>query len=212
MSRYEAAALLKARLDRVSELTDELKTLMTESESELDLLLGRVDGNDLIVYATNFALGSFANPGTTSAYGLSGYWQPASSGWIPSISAGWGLNSTRYSGAIDSAGLVATSQSWSVGLQWQDAFSRGNALGMAVGQPTFATSLQGGATANDGNLVWEWWYKLQLTDQISLTPALFYLSRPLGADTPTGESFRQLGGLLKSSFRFLSSAWLHAMA
>lgn len=202
MSRYEAAALPKARLDRVSELTDELKTLMTESESELDLLLGRVDGNDLIVYATNFALGSFANPGTTSAYGLSGYWQPASSGWIPSISAGWGLNSTRYSGAIDSAGLVATSQSWSVGLQWQDAFSRGNALGMAVGQPTFATSLQGGATANDGNLVWEWWYKLQLTDQISLTPALFYLSRPLGADTPTGESFRQLGGLLKSSFRF----------
>ena len=160
------------------------------------------NGNDLIVYATDLALGSFSNPGTTSAYGLSGYWQPASSGWIPSISVGWGLNSTRYSGAIDSAGLVATSQSWSVGLQWQDAFSRGNALGMAVGQPTFATSLQGGATPNDGNALWEWWYKLQLTDQISITPALFYLSRPLGADTPAGMSFRQLGGLLKTSFRF----------
>ena len=160
------------------------------------------NGNDLIVYATNFALNSFSNPGTTSAYGLSGYWQPAQSGWLPSISAGWGLNNTSYSGDVEREGLVSTSQSWSVGLQWQDAFIRGNTLGMGVGQPTFATRLEGGASPNDGNYVWEWWYRFQLTDQVSVTPALFYLSRPLGADTPTGESFRQLGGLVKTSFRF----------
>jgi hypothetical protein len=29
---------------------------------------------------------------------------------------------------------------------------------MAVGQPTFATSLKGGDTPRDGNDVWEWWY------------------------------------------------------
>ncbi len=160
------------------------------------------NGNDLIVYATNFALNSFSNPGTTNAYGLSGYWQPAQSGWLPSISAGWGLNSTSYSGDVEREGLVSISQSWSVGLQWQDAFMRGNTLGMGVGQPTFATRLEGGSTPSDGNYVWEWWYRFQLTDQISVTPALFYLSRPLGGDTPVGESFRQLGGLVKTSFRF----------
>ena len=160
------------------------------------------NGNDLIVYGTNFALDSFSNPGTTNAYGVSGYWQPAQSGWIPSISAGWGSNQTSYNDDVNRQGLTSASQSWSVGLQWQDAFIKGNALGMAVGQPTFATRLEGGATANDGNYVWEWWYKIQLTDQIAVTPALFYLSRPLGADTPSGESFRQLGGLVKTSFRF----------
>jgi hypothetical protein len=160
------------------------------------------NANDLIVYGTNFALNSFAAPGDTSAFGLSAYWQPAESGWIPSISAGWGINSTRYASDVDDAGLVSRSQSWSVGLQWEDAFLKGNALGMAVGQPTFATSLEGGDTPNDGNVVWEWWYKVQVTDNIALTPALFHLSRPLGGDTPKGNSFHQLGGLLKASFRF----------
>jgi hypothetical protein len=160
------------------------------------------NGNDLIVYGTNDVLENFSNPGTTSAFGLSGYWQPANAGWIPSISAGWGVNSTRYDSGVASDGLVTTSQSWSVGLQWQDAFAAGNALGMGVGQPTFATSLEGGATPDDGNVVWEWWYKFQVTDNIAITPALFYLSRPLGGDTPSGESFRQLGGLVKTSFRF----------
>ncbi|MFM7512557.1 MAG: iron uptake porin [Cyanobium sp.] len=160
------------------------------------------NGNDLIAYGTNFVLNSFSNPGTTNAYGLSGFWQPAQAGWIPSVSAGWGLNSTNYSGSIDNKGLVSTSQSWSVGLQWQDAFAKGNALGMAVGQPTFATRLEGNASPDDGNFAWEWWYKFQVTDNIAIAPALFYLSRPLGGDTPSGESFRQLGGLVKTSFRF----------
>ena len=73
---------------------------------------------------------------------------------------------------------------------------------MAVGQAPFATSLRGSGTPIDGNYVWEWWYKFQLTDNIAMTPALFYLSRPLGANTPEGKSFQQLGGLIKTSFRF----------
>ena len=44
MTRYEAAALLNACLDRVTEVTDELKTLMKEFEKELAVLKGRVDG------------------------------------------------------------------------------------------------------------------------------------------------------------------------
>jgi hypothetical protein len=44
MTRYEAAALLNACLDRVTEVTDELKKLMKEFEKELAVLKGRVDG------------------------------------------------------------------------------------------------------------------------------------------------------------------------
>ena len=55
--------------------------------------------------------------------------------------------------------------------------------------------------ARDGQYAWEFWYQFQVTDNISVTPALFYLSRPLGAATQ-GESFNQFGGPVKTSFRF----------
>jgi hypothetical protein len=44
MTRYEAAALLNACLDRITEVTDELKRLIAEFEKELAVLRGRVDG------------------------------------------------------------------------------------------------------------------------------------------------------------------------
>jgi hypothetical protein len=153
--------------------------------------------------ATPFTAAVYEGDGSarTDAFGLSGYWQPAKPGWIPSISAGWGLNATAYD-EDPADGALRTSQSWMVGLQWSDAFSKGNVLGMAVGQPIFATALEGGRSPDDGNFVCEWWYKVQLSDAISVTPALFWLSRPLGQETPAGASFGQLGGLVKTSFRF----------
>jgi hypothetical protein len=149
---------------------------------------------------TNSAIGESIDA-RTNAYGLSGYWQPRDSGWLPSISLGWGINSTRYIRS-QPAGSLQTSQSWMVGLQWSDVFWQGNDLGLAVGQPVFATSLSGHVTPRDGNYVWECWYKFQLTDNISVTPALIYLSRPLGQLTPQGQGFSQFGGLIKTSFRF----------
>ena len=44
MTRFEAAALLNSCLDRVTEVTDELRRLMTEFKSELAVLKGRVSG------------------------------------------------------------------------------------------------------------------------------------------------------------------------
>jgi len=44
MTRYEAAALLNACLDRITEVTDELRRLIKEFESELATIKGRVDG------------------------------------------------------------------------------------------------------------------------------------------------------------------------
>ena len=44
MTRYEAAALLNACLDRITEVTDELRRLLKEFETELAILKCRVDG------------------------------------------------------------------------------------------------------------------------------------------------------------------------
>jgi hypothetical protein len=44
MTRWEAAALLNACLDRVTEITDELRRLMKEFEKELAITKARVDG------------------------------------------------------------------------------------------------------------------------------------------------------------------------
>ena len=156
------------------------------------------NGQGLIAFATPFTQDQLSTRGVTHAAGLSGSWQPEQSGWIPSISAGWGINSSN----TNRAGAVATSQSWSVSFGWSDVLLAGNAAGMAVGQPVFATEQRGSATPADGQFIWEWWYRAQLTDSMSLTPAVFVLSRPMGQQTPSGTSFSQLGGLIKTTLEF----------
>ena len=160
-----------------------------------------VQGGFGITGATPQVSLAFAEGSHTDAFGLSGYWQPASNGWVPSISAGWGLNSTAY-GDDPGPAAVVSSQSWMVGLQWKDAFRKSNSLGFGVGQPIVATVLRHRSSPNDGNVVLEGWYKVQLSDHISVMPAFFYLNRPLGQDTPAGRSFHQLGCLIKTTFNF----------
>ena len=166
----------------------------------------------------NGVTGSILTGITTNTVGLSAYWQPSKAGWVPSISTGWGI--TGVTGGNDPSSAFNESldgtriQSWYVGLQWADAFIKGNALGMAVGQTPFVTStpnavrgLPGGATPNDGNYAWEWWYKFQVTDNISVTPAIYYLSQTagqLGKTTANGGdgSLNNFGGLIKTTFKF----------
>jgi hypothetical protein len=152
----------------------------------------------------------------TNNFALTAAWQPKQGGtWVPSISAGWGISSITQAYFVEeqdygSRNNINQSQSWQVGLQWSDAFAKGNAAGMAVGQPTFVTGLDnnncdddGGCGApNDGNYAWEWWYRFQVTDNISITPALFYLSRPNGQYTANGETNNVLGGLIQTQFKF----------
>jgi hypothetical protein len=189
---------------------------------------------------TNFAANNswWLRNGESNSFALNGYWQPKQSGWVPSVSAGWAINSlgnnARTANYYDSELYVSQSQSWFVGLQWDDVFAKGNSAGMAVGQSTFATSMNRGTdylyldrydpskgfsttrnklnrTPYDGNYVWEWWYKFQVTDNISVTPSLFYLSRPLGQDTISyndqgrrryGDTFGAFGGLIQTTFKF----------
>ena len=139
----------------------------------------------------------------TNAFNLAGYWQPLQSGWMPSISAGWGIATSNNVGGVREAStdVNLTTQSWMVGLNWKDAFVKGNVLGMAVGEPTFVT----GGTDNgpwDGNYAWEWFYKFQVSDNIAVTPAIFWLSRPQGELTGNGDTFNSFGYLVQTTFRF----------
>jgi hypothetical protein len=155
-------------------------------------------------------------------FGLSGYWVPSGSGLIPSLSAGWGISTFNGTGNVygsASAGRPISPQanSWYLGLQWPDTLLPGNDLGMAVGQAPFITRNGGGnyATQNgingnlDSNYMWEWWYKFQVSDNITLTPALYYIHNYGGQvgriNLATGQysaSNNVFGGLVKATFKF----------
>jgi len=175
--------------------------------------------------ATPYAIAlssSTTNGNSSSNVGLSGYWVPDGSQWIPSISVGWGLS--RYSETFYWTAQSPETQSWSVGLQWTDAWVKGNILGMAIGQAPFVTYTgHGGAISVepkgvsgfpvDSNMVFECWYRVQLSDAITVAPALFWISNVDGQYGKTSRSSAAfisgsisgsnvLGGLIKTTFKF----------
>ncbi|NCX23551.1 MAG: hypothetical protein EBX17_10280, partial [Betaproteobacteria bacterium] len=139
-----------------------------------------------------------------NAIAISGWWKPSNVSWVPSISAGWGANSYSAKKAAqiwgveaNQKGANAQSQSWYVGLQWADALIKGNSFGTAVGQPTFVTGNDGFLGTDESTFAWEIWYKFQVTDNISVTPAFFTITNPAG----TGSN-NAYGGVLKTTFLF----------
>ena len=161
--------------------------------------------NGVGLYSGNGTPGAVAVSlsGVSNSYGLSAWWTPEDSGWIPSISAGWGL--TDVSSSIIDGVKSATTQSWYVGLEWSDVFLMGNSFGIAAGQPTFITDIDVNGDKSDfvsgGGYAWEFFYKFQVTDNITVTPAVHYLSKPFpnqsSDNTTTG-----LSGLVKTTFKF----------
>jgi uncharacterized protein with PIN domain len=155
--------------------------------------VGLYDGN-----ATRGAAALSLSDGQTNSYGLSAWWTPEESGWIPSISTGWGLTDISDSNArfVNSA----TTQSWYVGLEWDNVFLEGNSFGMAVGQPTFITDIdvKGGKNESDylkgGGYAWEFFYKFQVTDNITVTPAIHYLSAPFANTQSGGNKLNAMSG------------------
>ncbi|MEB3361881.1 MAG: iron uptake porin, partial [Synechococcaceae cyanobacterium] len=148
-----------------------------------------------------FAPLGFGNVSGNSV-GLSGYWQPSTASWVPSISTGFSYSATNngFGGAGD-----LDAWTWMVGLQWADAFIKGNALGMAIGSagsvggifPTGGFLVEGNGTQD--TVAYELWYKFQVTDNISVTPAFFWIQN----DSVNGFAGQDtFGGLLKTTFKF----------
>ncbi|MCP9888177.1 carbohydrate porin [Cyanobium sp. ATX 6A2] len=120
--------------------------------------------------------------GNNNSLSLAGYWSPIESTWIPSISLGYGYN--WASGGLDD------SQSWMAGLQWSDVGWAGNAAGFALGQPPFT----GG---ENNSMLYELFYRFRVTDNITITPAVFY-----GSDVASNSGNDAWGGVIQTTFRF----------
>jgi hypothetical protein len=163
-------------------------------------------------------LAAGAGEGSLQSWSLAGYWQPRTSGWRPSISAGWGQDAFRF-GSYPVAGVSGVrSRSWYAGLVWSDVLGVGNSLGFAVGSPTHFSAIRspGPGGPDDRGLAMELFYRIQLSDVLSVTPALFWLSRPRGALTgsatlseallvPSASGETGLGvwaGLVRTTLRF----------
>jgi hypothetical protein len=121
---------------------------------------------------------------SSNSISVAGYWEPSDAGWAPSISLGYGYNA--------GSGGFEDSMSWMAGLQWSDVFQKGNSAGIAFGQAPFTKDVSGSES-----WLWEFFYKFQVTDKISVTPAIFYAS-----------SYRQndfgstWGGVIQTTFKF----------
>jgi len=152
------------------------------------------------------------NNASSNSIGLGAFWQPVQTGWIPSISLGWGYSGLSQSGSVTNSSTstgtnnianVAAAQSWSAMFQWDDAFAKGNSAGFAFGQGVMTTATRNGIGANDANYAFEWFYRFRVSDNISITPAIFYLSNPLGQQQNTqGTVLNNTGILVNTRFTF----------
>ena len=129
ITRYEAAALLNACLDRITEVTDELRRLLKEFETELAILKGRVDGLEARVGeldANQFSTTTKLKGKTT-----------------------WVLGATRFKGSASrlrsesNRAFGATSFNYDLQLGLETSFT---------GKDLLTTVLRGGNFDGDGNV------------------------------------------------------------
>jgi hypothetical protein len=133
--------------------------------------------------------GALAAGQVSNSYAFNGYWQPKKSGIVPSVSAGYGSNTINGNTTVRGA---TNSTSWFAGLQWSDVFGKGNTAGVAYGQPGNAEGLTADAS------MFEAFYKYRVSDNISITPAVFYVSNNQG----TRNTASNWGGILQTTFKF----------
>ena len=124
------------------------------------------------------------------------YWRPRHASWLPSISTGFGYNLVSASSAANAA---QSSRSWMAGFQWDNISASSNVAGFAVGQPAHAT----GATGSSPWLL-EVFYRLFLSDNLTITPALFYGRGVSTSNANAGGQpiFNGLGGVIQTTFEF----------
>ena len=112
MTRFEAAALLNACLDRVTEVTDELKRLIKEFEKELAILKGRVDGLEARVgelEATQFSTTTKLKGKTTFVIGANSFGGDATQGLADALRITGSTNPIQGFGEMRSTAAAAQS-------------------------------------------------------------------------------------------------------
>ena len=133
-----------------------------------------VKGTD--VYSNNFA--------------FNGFWKPAETGLIPSISVGYGFSTLEGSD-------VETLASWMVGFQWDKLAKSSHKLAVGFGAPQYVVS-QKGDDPDAPELAVEASLELKVADKISVIPAVFYLpEQSQGVNDAS-----QFGGVVQTVFKF----------
>ena len=135
----------------------------------------------------NFALAALPRGASSNSISFAAFWEPMNTAWAPSISLGYGFNA--------GGGGYEDSQSWMAGFQWKDVFLKGNNAGFAVGQAPF--NKDGVAGIDSESWLWEVYYKYQVTDKISVTPAIFWAT-----DYRQNGGNGTYGGVIQTTFRF----------
>ena len=94
-----------------------------------------------------------------------------------------------------------TITSWMGGFHFTDLFKKGNSAGILFGQPLYRTGAGGAATLPGGRTTpyhLEAYYRIQLTDNISITPGAFVLFNPEG----NRDNDTTAVGVLRTTFTF----------
>jgi len=183
--------------------TDAAKTrcgmLSDQGRDSITTQLAWVDDNFTVAAAYTHADGGnwndSVNANDYAAYALSGVYQlDAESEWVPSsISAGYGWKNPDKEDTTDSAtNSTEDGTTWTVGLLWNDAFVDGNNLGFGLG----TAETHRDDTGYDDPLAWEVFYQMSVSDNITVTPAIFVISR----DDERNDDVT--GAVVKTTFSF----------
>jgi len=140
--------------------------------------------------------------GTSTNYGLRANWKPDETGAIPSVQVGIDWSSVDDN---DEGGSTEATQAWMIGLTWKDAFIDGNKAGVAIGSRQHASEFQKNENnfdqeKADDNIIWEAYYDFQVSDNITVTPAIFGGSDV--KDGATNGSDDIFGALVQTTFKF----------
>jgi len=123
------------------------------------------------------------------AWGFSGVYEfDNDSTWVPaSISAGFGFKTLDTE---DDANNAEDESTWSVGVLWENVGVDGNTLGFAYG------TAEGHRDDDpyDDPMTYEVYYSIPVSDNITVTPAYFYVEKNAAEDVS--------GAIVKTTFNF----------
>ncbi|MDA0290808.1 MAG: iron uptake porin, partial [Cyanobacteria bacterium] len=99
------------------------------------------------------------------------------------------------------AGDSAVMNSWMLAANFKNVFLKGNSAGIAIGGVPSVVSNSSGWNKDGGMpTAIETWYQFQVTDNISITPGIFYISSNTNSDGIGGGDI--WGGVIKTQFKF----------
>ena len=124
-------------------------------------------------------------------WGLRGFYVPESKAF-PTVSAGINWGNTDGT----STGDTTETFGYMVGLNWDDVLVEGNKAGLAYGSiGSYITEKKNESVDADNNAL-ELWYQYQVTDAISVKPAVFWTNNYASDADDT------FGALVQTTFKF----------